>query len=131
MIGLDTNILVRYLTQDDPEQSAQANRLIETRCTPQDPGYLPLLVLCELVWVLAGAYAYQKSLIIQVLEHLLASPELEVESHQFAASALRAYKTGTADFSDYVILFTNKGAGCERLYSFDRKLLKHAFVCAP
>ena len=62
MIGLDTNVLVRYLTQDDPQQSARANNLIETQCTKNEPGWIALIVLCELVWVLRGAYNYKKSL---------------------------------------------------------------------
>ncbi len=131
MIGLDTNVLVRYLTQDDPEQSVRANRLIESHCTRKNPGRISLIVLCELVWVLRGAYGYQKALVINTLEQILFARELEVENAHIAASALFAYKKGPADFSDYVIVFSNRAAGCEQTYSFDRKLGKHPLVQTP
>ena len=128
MIGLDTNVLVRYLTQDDPEQAARANDLVETSCTRHEPGRICLVVLCELTWVLAGAYGYEKRLVVQVLEHILASRELSVENEDIARSALAAFRQGTADFADYVIVFSNRSAGCEATYSFDRKLARHDSV---
>ncbi len=131
MIGLDTNVLVRYLTQDDPEQSLRANRLIESSCTRKEPGRISLIVLCELVWVLRGAYGYQKSLVTNALEQILFSRELEVENAHIASSALSAYKKGPADFADYVIVFCNRSSGCELTYSFDKKLVKHRLVRRP
>ncbi len=131
MIGLDTNVLVRYLTQDDPDQSAQANNLIETRCTRREPGRISLVVLCELTWVLSGAYGYGKKLVVQVLEHILASQELAVENEDIARSALKSFRRGGPDFADYVIVFSNRSAGCETTYSFDRKLAKHDYVNLP
>ena len=131
MIGLDTNVLVRYLTQDHPEQSPRANELIESRCTREDPGWIPLIVVCELVWVLRGAYGYQKSVVIQVLEQILASRDLEVGDAQIAASALSAYKNGPADFADYAIVLSSRAAGCELTYSFDQKLARHQSVRMP
>ena len=71
MIGLDTNVLVRYIVQDDPDQSAAAERLIEGRCTAQAPGYVSVLVLAELVWVLTSAYDYKKVAVIPVIRQLL------------------------------------------------------------
>ncbi len=131
MIGLDTNVLVRYLTQDDPEQSAQANHLIETKCTRHTPGRISLVVLCELTWVLGGAYRYEKQIVLQVLENILASVDLTVENEDIARSALAAFRWGEADFADYVITYSNYSAGCEVTYSFDRKLAKHDFVHVP
>jgi len=131
MIGLDTNVLVRYLTQDDPEQSARASHLIETRCTRHEPGRISLVVLCELTWVLEGAYEYGKKLVVQVLEHILASRELSVENEDIARSALAAFRRGRADFADYVIVFSNRSAGCETTYSFDSDLVRHDFVHLP
>lgn len=64
MIGLDTNVLVRYITQDDPQQAEQATRLIETRCAGADPGCIAQIVLCELVWVLSRAYGYSKPQVV-------------------------------------------------------------------
>ncbi len=131
MIGLDTNVLVRYITQDHPEQSERADDLLESKCTKESPGLLALLVLCELVWVLRGAYGYKKSAIIKVIEQILVCRELMVENYRVAFSALAAYKKGSADFADYVIAFTNKDAGCEATFSFDRKLAKLPFVKRP
>ncbi len=131
MIGLDTNVLVRYLTQDHPAQSARANLLIESRCTREDPGRIALMVLCELVWVLRGAYGYQKALVIETLDQILASRELEIEKANIAAAALSSYRKGPADFADYVIVYSNQDSLCEATYSFDQKLLKHRLVRMP
>lgn len=131
MIGLDTNVLVRYLTQDDPEQASRAGRLIESRCTKEDPGYVSLVVLCELAWVLRGAYAYEKHLVIKVLEHILASSELRVEAEHIARSALAAFRRDLADFADYIVIFSNHSAGCKATFSFDQKLARHDLVEVP
>lgn len=131
MIGLDTNVLVRYLTQDDPEQSTRANRIIEAQCTRHAPGRVALVVLCELVWVLRGAYRYDKSQVVEVLEQILATVELVVENEDIASRALSAYRSGSADFADYAIAYGNDAAGCEVTYSFDRRLGEQGCVLAP
>ena len=82
MIGLDTNVLVRYIVQDDPEQSAAAERLIEGRCTAQAPGYVSVPVLVELVWVLTSAYDYENAAVIPVIRQLLRTAEFAVEDRQ-------------------------------------------------
>jgi predicted nucleic-acid-binding protein len=125
VIGLDTNVLVRYITQDEPEQSARATRLIETHCTAEQPGHVTLVVLCELVWVLCGAYRYDKSQALQVLEGLLHTAELAVEREDVAHQALADFRDGSADFADYVIVAANHAAGCDRTFSLDRKLSAH------
>ncbi|TQF00171.1 MAG: type II toxin-antitoxin system VapC family toxin [Spiribacter salinus] len=131
MIGLDTNVLVRFLTQDDPDQSARANALLESRCSSDQPGYVSAVVLCELVWVLRGAYGYQKSLLVHVLEELLGAGELDIENEDVIRQALAAYRDGSADFADYVIAYGNERAGCEVTYSFDRKLGLVSSVVEP
>ena len=130
MIGLDTNVLVRYLTQDDPEQASRAERIIEG-CSKEEPGHIALIILCELVWVLRGAYNYEKRLLIRVLEQILSTRELQVEAEHIARAALAAYSKGTADFADYVIVSSNRIAGCEKTYSFDKKLAQHPQVLIP
>lgn len=67
MIGLDTNVLVRYIVQDDPEQAEAAERLIESRCTTQSPGFVAIPVLVELVWVVAAAYRYERPVVASVI----------------------------------------------------------------
>lgn len=100
MIGLDTNILVRYLTKDDEQQWQQAVNLIQEN----QPGFLANIVLCELVWVLRGGnYGFSKNEIIQTLEAMLHSAAFEFESRSTVDQALQRYKQGGADFSDYLI----------------------------
>ncbi len=119
MIGLDTNILVRYLTRDDESQWRQAADLIQQN----QPCFITNIVLCELVWVLRGAnYRFQKSEIISALEAMLHSAAFEFESRSTLDQALQQYKQGKADFSDYLIGATSRQAGCTETASFDRKL---------
>lgn len=128
MIALDTNVLVRYLVQDDEEQAAIASELIEQQCRVDSPGYLSVVVLCELVWVLRGAYRYEKQLVVSVLEQLLVTAEFEVEHEEVVRSAVTEFKVGKADFSDYVIMCISREAGCKQMFSFDQKLAKHSWV---
>jgi len=121
MIGLDTNILVRYIVRDDPIQTDVATRLIETRCTVEEPGFVSLVVLVELVWVLGSGYKYPKPLITAVLSKLLTVGELVVEETDLARIALDAYETGKADFADYLIGSIHKAKGCLTTLTFDRR----------
>ncbi|MFA9460441.1 PIN domain-containing protein [Thiohalorhabdus methylotrophus] len=131
MIGLDTNILVRYLVADAPEQSEAAAQVLERECSTEKPGYIAQVVLCELVWVLRGAYGYGKEQIAATLERILTVAELTVEKEEIAWRALMAYRNGPADFADYCILFSSREAGCETVYSFDRKLARSPGVATP
>ena len=131
MIGLDTNILVRYITQDDAEQAAQATRLIEGRCTSTNPGRVAQVVLCELVWVLRRAYGYSKTQVLEVLEQVLMTAELVIQDEAVVFLALDAYREGPADFSDYLLALGNRAAGCETTYSFDKPLTAHPAATYP
>lgn len=130
MIGIDTNVLVRYLVQDDPEQAIASTTLIEQQCSLSTPGYLSNIVLCELAWVLMGAYKYDKNLVIKVMEQILVTAEFEVENESVVGKAINDYKVGNADFSDYLIVNNNRQAGCIKTYTFDKKLLSHKEVSA-
>jgi predicted nucleic-acid-binding protein len=131
MIGLDTNVLVRYITQDDPRQSAQATRLIEASCTTVAPGRVAQIVLCELVWALRRAYGYSKPQVIDVLDQILVTTELDVEDEGLAFQALDAFREGPADFSDYLLFLSDRAAGCETTYSFDARLCAHPAARLP
>ena len=120
MIGLDTNVLVRYIVQDDPGQADAAARLIEGRCTARSPGYVSVPVLVELVWVLAGAYRYDRTVVAAVIRQLLRTIELLVEDRDAAWSALREFESGTADFADCLIAHRNRARGCTQTFTFDR-----------
>jgi predicted nucleic-acid-binding protein len=120
MTGLDTNILVRYLTYDDATQTAAAKRVMNS-LTFDSPGFVSLIVIAELVWVLAFSYRYQKKEIEQVLDTLLRTRELVIERADIVSQALRAFRTGRADFADYLIERCAHSAGCESTITFDRK----------
>jgi predicted nucleic-acid-binding protein len=119
MIGLDTNVLVRYLTRDDPAQSAAAIRLVRS-LSAEAPGFLSLVVLVETVWVLEVSYHFKKSQVEEVLETLLRSQELMMERADLAWQALRAYSSSRADFSDCLIERCSHAAGCTYTATFDR-----------
>ena len=120
MIGLDTNVLVRYVVQDDIEQADAAARLIESRCTAQSPGYISVPVLMELVWVLAGTYRYERRIVASVIRQFLRTVEFMVEDRDIAWSALHEFETGAADFADCLIAHRNHARGCTQTYTFDR-----------
>lgn len=119
MIGLDTNIVVRYLTHDDPAQAAAAVRVMDS-LTSHSPGFLSLIVIVELVWVLQAAYRFKKSEIEQVLETLLRSKELVIERAEIVSQALRKFSAGRADFADCLIERCGHAADCLYTVTFDR-----------
>ncbi len=125
MIGLDTNVLVRYVMQDDPRQSARATRLIEA-LTAETPGFVPLVALVELVWVLAGSYGLTRAQVATVLETLLRSKELVLDRADIVTQALNRFARGGADFADVLIERIAAAAGCEQTMTFDAGAVKAA-----
>lgn len=121
MIGLDTNILVRYLTQDDPVQSAKACEIIERRLSEDRPGYLSVVVLAETVWVLDRAYGFDAAEIAGAIERILQIAVLEVESEQEVFTAMVSLKEGDGEFADALIGALCATAGCSQTLTFDRK----------
>jgi len=124
VIGLDTNVLVRYLVQDDAAQARAASHLIETRCTNEDPGFVSLLVLAELVWVLDRGYGYTRSQVAGALNGILTAAELKVEQPDLARNALIDYGNGPADFAGYLIGHVNAACGCGTTATFDKRTMK-------
>jgi predicted nucleic-acid-binding protein len=118
MIGLDTNVLVRYVMQDDPKQSQKASRLIES-LTPEAPGFVPLATLVELVWVLTSCYELTREQVAQALEGLLRAREIVLERAEQISQALRTFGTSGADFADCLIERTAAAAGCAKTMTFD------------
>ena len=127
MIGLDTNVLVRYIVQDDVDQAAAATRLIEKRCTEQAPGFVGIPVLVELVWVLTAAYDYEREVVASVVGQLLRTAELTVEDAESVWLALRDFEAGSADFADCLIAQRNHALGCETTYTFDRRATRERY----
>jgi len=121
MTGLDTNVLVRYLAQDDPLQSAQANAFIEQELSASQPGVIGHIVLCEVGWVLSRAYGYAREQVADALAALLTCREFRVESPDLAVLALQDYRRGAADFSDYLLGRAHQRLGAAHTVTFDRK----------
>lgn len=129
MVGLDTNILVRFVTRDDAKQWAKVSTYLEANCTKESPGWVALIVLCELLWVLESGYEYEKKELLTLIETLLTTAELKVEEHDVVRTALTDYTNGKADFSDYIIGRLNIEKGCAHTISFDKKASKNsAFI---
>jgi predicted nucleic-acid-binding protein len=120
MIGLDTNVLVRYLTHDDPTQTAVAMKVMNA-LSFDSPGFISLIVIAELVWVLAISYRFPKKEIERVLEALLRSRELVIERAEIVSQASRAFSAGRADFADYLIERCAHSAECQFTITFDQK----------
>lgn len=120
MIGLDTNIIIRYLTQDDPVQSPKASKIIEQ--AEVGTLFIPNIVMCETVWVLANAYQQSRQQIAEILEKILSIAPFSFENKDLLWGALRDYRAGKADFADYVIGRAARLAGCENCLTFDRAL---------
>ncbi|MGQ0652327.1 MAG: PIN domain-containing protein [Betaproteobacteria bacterium] len=120
MVGLDTNVVVRYLAQDDPRQSAAATRVFEKTLAPDNPGFVSCIVLCELAWVLAECYAAEGERIRKALEGLLASKQIAVEAPDLVRRAIRAWAESGADFADAFIGEIAAQNGAKTTLTFDR-----------
>ncbi len=120
MIGLDTNVLVRYITQDGPE-SARANALLERKTAGSEAFFITTITLCELVWVLNRAYRYRRDQICRILQGVLKTDCFVIESAELVNEATRHYAKGPADFSDYLIAQVSRAHGAEPVATFDRK----------
>jgi predicted nucleic-acid-binding protein len=124
LIGLDTNVVVRYLVQDDAAQSAVATRLMERVLSATLPGLITSVTLCEIVWVLAECYGADRDRIESVIEGLLSSRQLVVEESEVVWNALRDWRGSNADFSDALIGRQVIARGGEKTVTFDRAAAK-------
>jgi predicted nucleic-acid-binding protein len=124
MIGLDTNILIRYLTQDDPAQSAKATEILEHRLTPNNPGFVSVVAMVETVWVLDRAYGLTNQEAAAAVERLLQVEVLAIESEQEVFTAMVALKQGRGSFADALIAELGVRAGCTRTLTFDQKAVR-------
>jgi predicted nucleic-acid-binding protein len=124
VIGLDTNVIVRYLVQDEPRQSAAATRFFERTISPDNPGFITGIALCEVVWVLVECYSADRARIRSVLEGLLTSKQLAIEDPDAVWKALRAWDASAADFSDALIGQIVAARGGGKTVTFDRAAAK-------
>lgn len=121
MIGLDTNVLVRLITLDDPFQASRAAKIIEKQCTQNQPGFVSLVTIVELVWVLDSFYQFTSSQIAAAIERILQIGTLSVQNERQVYTAMFALRTGTASFDDALIGAIGAWAGCPTTLTFDRK----------
>ena len=121
MIGLDTNILVRYIVQDDSKQSTLATQLIERKLSLTNPGFISLVTLIETVWVLRSCYQQSRSEIIALLRLIITIRQLRVEKLEIVHQAIKRFEHGNGDFSDAVICLVNDDHGCDETITFDKK----------
>ncbi|MCK4710696.1 MAG: type II toxin-antitoxin system VapC family toxin [Gammaproteobacteria bacterium] len=121
MIGLDTNVLIRYLTQDDKKQATRANKLIDNELNSSNPGFITLISLVEIVWVLESCYSQTRKEVIEVLHSLLTTKQLVIEGADMAYLALKRYAVGNADYSDALITVISENQGCSSVVTFDKK----------
>lgn len=120
MIALDTNVLARFLTQDDPDQARAASDLISD-LTVDSPGFICREVLVELVWVLQRGYKFSRTDISSVLEGLLSASELVIDEADAIGSILQLYETKGFGFSDLMIRQAARRSGSHHLATFDKK----------
>jgi predicted nucleic-acid-binding protein len=125
MIGLDTNVLVRYIMQDDVKQSPLATRLIES-LSAESLGFVPLVSVVELFWVMSCAYELDRDQLVEALEGLLRTKELVIERAEIVWKALRMFQTADVDFADCLIERSAAAIGCEKTMTFDRGAAKGA-----
>lgn len=125
MIGLDTNVLVRLITDDDPAQAEKAERFLRDNTSSSNPAFINCIVLVELEWVLRSVYGYERALIADALEKLLDSPGRCIEREGEVRDAAAAYRMG-GDFADALIGSINRAIGCDVTLTFDRGAPKGA-----
>jgi predicted nucleic-acid-binding protein len=124
MIGLDTNVLLRYLVQDDPIQSRKATEVIERRVTREDPGFVSVVCLLEIVWVLKSLYRRSRQEIADHIEMMLAADSLEVQNEQEVYQAVVALRNGSGTFEDALIGALGAWRGCSSTLTFDERAAK-------
>jgi predicted nucleic-acid-binding protein len=129
MIALDTNVLLRYLVQDDPAQSARATEIVEHRLTERNPGFVSLVCILEIVWVLGSLFKRTRWEIAQHIEMILAADTLEVQNEQEVYQGVVALRNGTGTFEDALIGGIGIWRGCSATLTFDQDAAKrlHGF----
>ena len=129
MIGIDTNVLVRYLTQDDAKQAALATRFIEIDLSPTQQGFISTVVLAELCWVLQSLYRVSATELLDMTDDLLMSRNLQLEHRsavQAALQTLRAQPGAAVGLSDALIAHIDQAQGCSHTVSFDKGAVRWA-----
>jgi predicted nucleic-acid-binding protein len=130
MYALDTNVLVRYIVQDNKEQAQKAADAIE-RLTSEERGFISCIVLCEVNWVLRTAYKIPKEERLKTLKRIISVASFDIERIECCTKALKHYEKGQADFSDYLIQEIAKHQGYDIVLTFDAKAQKDSGFQQP
>lgn len=125
MIGLDTNVIVRYIMQDDAKQAAKATQLMES-LNADAPGFVALVSVIEVYWVLTSCFGLTNEQVTQALDAMLRIKQLRVEQADQVMRALKVFASGKADFADCLIARSAASAGCTATMTFDVAASKHA-----
>lgn len=131
MIALDTNVLVRFLVEDDKAQSAKAARLVARAVSEDELLFISDVVVCETVWVLQAAYRVPRKEVGAILGRLFMAAHLRFSDLDRLARALDAFISGKGDYADYLIREHARAQGCEKVATLDRVLLKEKDFTAP
>jgi predicted nucleic-acid-binding protein len=121
MLGIDTNVVVRLVVSDDPEQTRRARKLVEQAVTRDEPVLVSLLVLLESEWVLRSRYGFNRESLLGIFRALLESRELSFEDEPALEEALFRWKDSTCEFADCLIVAHNRQVGCRATATFDGK----------
>jgi predicted nucleic-acid-binding protein len=121
MIGIDTNVLVRVLVEDDPRQAKRARAFLQTHCSPGQPGHINHIVICELAWTLDRSYGFEHAEIADAIEALMADPALRFQDRGQLASALQVSRDSALGLADALVREINLAAGCSSTVTLDAK----------
>jgi predicted nucleic-acid-binding protein len=121
MIGVDTNVLVRYIVADDQDQTSRAAAFLEKAISVDDPGFVSVVVLVELVWVLERTYRFSPGEIARAIESMLRAEPLWVDRRAEVVEALGAFQTRQGSFADALIAALARRAGCSHVVTFDKQ----------
>jgi predicted nucleic-acid-binding protein len=121
MPGLDTNVLVRWLVEDDDRQTLRAQKLFEAARSSQASLFVPVTVILELEWVLRSRYQFDKATVLGAINALLETQELEFQDEAALERAMHLYRSGLAEFADCVHAGICAAAGRAPMWTFDER----------
>jgi predicted nucleic-acid-binding protein len=125
MIGLDTNVLVRFVAQDDSINSPRANAIMNS-LSFEEPGWIAITAVAEFAWVMKRKFGIDRADVYSMLNLFLTRPDLVIEQADLVHKAASLFRTGNAEFTDYLVACSGQAAGCTHTITFDRKAAKSA-----
>lgn len=124
MIGIDTNIMIRLITHDDPEQTKQAITFVSKHCRPDSPGFITLITVAEIAWLLEKSYKYPRDKVLQTFQSIAKTKHFLIERFDLFETVLYQFELGKANFNDYLIAYCALECGVDYVATFDKKASK-------